>query len=464
MSEALQRDPSPDPLPDPCPGALSLAAARDGLLARVRIPGGALTPPQLRALAALAEVCGHGALDITGRANVQVRGLGGRVAERFGQGLRAAGLLPSDAHDRVRNIVASPLAGIDPDELLDPRPAVAALDAALLADDGMSLLPPKFGFVVDGGGLPVGAFAQDVGLVALPAGGAAGTAGVEWGLVIGGRDTGQRVQPDGLVTLALAAAHAFLAARASVGGTHTDVRRMRELVRDAAGHAAVLREIGRRCPGVRRSGAPLARRPEPTVGPLGVLRQRQAGLAVLSPVVALGRLSAAQATGLASLAAEHGGDLRLTPWRGIVLAGVSERALPDATERLQALGLPLTPADPFAGLVACAGPEGCAAGLADVRGDATALAQRLARRPRAPGAPPVVHWSGCGKRCAMRGPSDLLLVATGEGYELHVSGAPVQSRLNGASAVAAAAAVLAGEGAPARTAARSPHRAPGEST
>lgn len=454
MNEEVQRDPG---LPDPCPGVLSLAMACDGLLARVRIPGGALTAARLRALAALAAAYGHGALDITGRANVQVRGLNERSAEPFATGLRAAGLLPSDTHDRVRNIVASPLAGIDADELLDPRPIVAALDAALLADDPLSALPPKFGFVVDGGGVPVGAFAQDVGLVALTA-----TGGVEWGLVIGGRDTEWRVAPAGVVALALAAAHAFCSVRP---GARADVRRMRELVRDPAGHAAVLREIERRCPGPRGSGTPLARRPEPPVGHLGILHQKQPGLVALSPVVPLGRLSAAQATGLAALAAGHGDDLRLTPWRGIVLAGVCERALPDATARLEALGLSLTPTDPFAGLVACTGRGGCASALADVRGDATMLAQRLAERPRG-GAdvPPLVHWSGCGKRCAMRGPSDLLLLATGEGYELHLAGVPVQSQLDSTVAVAAAVAILAGDRAGELTAATARASVPGGAT
>ncbi|MFD0350157.1 hypothetical protein ACFQ0M_37235 [Kitasatospora aburaviensis] len=89
-------------------GALRLHTADDGALARVRLPGGLLTERQALALAEAATALGDGGLEVTSRGNVQLRGLAAGCGAELGARLRAVGLLPSDTHERVRNIVASP--------------------------------------------------------------------------------------------------------------------------------------------------------------------------------------------------------------------------------------------------------------------------------------------------------------------------------------------------------------------
>ena len=120
---------------DACPGALRLHDAADGPLARVRIPGGRITGAQLAVLRAIAEEWGDGHLELTSRANLQLRALRDVSPTTLAQRLTAAGLLPSATHELVRNIAGSPL-------LADPAP-VARLDEALCADPTLAALPGK---------------------------------------------------------------------------------------------------------------------------------------------------------------------------------------------------------------------------------------------------------------------------------------------------------------------------------
>ena len=101
---------------------------------RIRLPGGAVTADQLRVIAALAGDLGNGLVDLTNRANLQVRGLHDITFDVLKTHLGRAGLLPKAAWaDRIRNIVADPLDGREPDALCDTRDLVSALDAAIQA-------------------------------------------------------------------------------------------------------------------------------------------------------------------------------------------------------------------------------------------------------------------------------------------------------------------------------------------
>ncbi|MGR6917517.1 precorrin-3B synthase [[Actinomadura] parvosata] len=146
--------------PDACPGALQVHEAADGPLARVRLPGGAASCAQLHTLADCAEKFGSGVLELTSRANVQVRGLHSPTA--FAERLAAAGLLPSAAHERVRNILASPLSGRGAGGPLDTTSLVHALDQALCSRPRLAGLPGRFLFAVDDGTGDVAGLGADV--------------------------------------------------------------------------------------------------------------------------------------------------------------------------------------------------------------------------------------------------------------------------------------------------------------
>ncbi|MFF0865911.1 precorrin-3B synthase [Nonomuraea sp. NPDC003560] len=388
--------------PDACPGALQVHEAADGPLARVRLPGGAVSAAQLRALAGCAAELGTGVIELTSRANVQVRGL--RSPEVFAGRIAAAGLLPSPAHERVRNILASPLGGRGPDGLLDVLAMADALDRALCARPRLAALPGRFLFALDDGTRDVAGLGADVTYVATGR------------LLLAGADTGLTVAPDAAVPLMIDAAEAFLDELSPDGPRAWRIRDLpdgpaRIATRLRAGepslidapHATNAPEAPEAADASDAAPAPVsARRPS-----AGRIAQRDGRMAI-EALVPLGRLTSDQAGALADL----GRPVRLTPWRTVVLPDLSPGEA-DPTERaLAAAGLATDPDSPWAGVTACTGRPGCAKALADVRADARQWVRGLGRAPATP-----VHWAGCERRCGLpRGPVRQL-IATINGYE-----------------------------------------------
>lgn len=90
----------------------------------IQVPNGELTSAQLRFLGdSLARYGADGCADITTRANIQLRGVVLEDADAIMKGLVAVGLSSvMSGMDNVRNLTGSPIAGIDPHELVDSRP------------------------------------------------------------------------------------------------------------------------------------------------------------------------------------------------------------------------------------------------------------------------------------------------------------------------------------------------------
>lgn len=372
---------------DACPGALQTHAAADGALARVRVPGGALTAAQLLALSSAACELGDGALELTSRGNVQLRGLRAGAEGVLGDRLTEAGLLPSATHETARNVLASVLSG-RVGGVIDVRPWVASFDTGLCADPALADLPGRFLAAFDDGRGDVAGLGADVGLLALDRSTVA--------LLLGGTDTGLRCRPSGAVSVALAASRGFLRERATQGGT---AWRIAELVDGPTRIAAALDGQPR--------AEPLPTPPPPVTGPAGAVAQDD-GRTALVAVVPLGRLTVSQAELLGATAV---GDLQLTPWRSVVLPDLADAA---AARGLTAAGLVLDPGSPWLRVTACAGRPGCARSLADVRDDVA----RAVESGTLPMAGARQHWVGCTRRCGRPSGGVVDVVATATGYRI----------------------------------------------
>jgi precorrin-3B synthase len=376
-----------------CPGALRPMQSGDGLIVRLR-PHGHLTPAQLLALAALAERHGNGLIDLTRRANIQMRGVEAASLPALWGALAELDLLDAGAEaEAVRNVLSSPLAGIDKSELLDPRPLVASLESALSYRPELWALPAKFCFVVDGGGaLPLDEERADIRLLAVQdlncislAVGRDGPNGVEW---LGA------TAPDLVCAAALDLATHFFQLGLRTGTRMRDVSGPDR--RQLQAGVAMLAPLG---------SAPAYRAKR---HPLGVIEN--CATTTVAFAAPFGRIGAVALRCLAQRAVEAGAkEVRISPWRSFYVPVPDREAGRSMIAAAVEAGLIVDPTDPLLSIDACPGVAGCTSSQVDTRAAAMRLAPALSRMGVR-----TCHVSGCSKGCARSGPADLTLVGVGD--------------------------------------------------
>lgn len=350
---------------------LALQPAEDGRLARVRTPGGRLSSRQLEAIGEAARL-GSGLVELTARANVQIRGLSDADGERLAAILTGGGLLPSLEHERVRNILAGPSAGRHPASLLATDEIVSELDRGLCAQPALAELSGRFLFVVDDGSGMASDPRADIAVIAEP--------GDPPSLVLAlaGAQTTLRLEPAAAAAAAIAAALAFHALATASG---ENPWRIADL---PGGAESVARELGARL----RPGR-LTLSPGPVLG-AALQNDGRVSVTALPP---LGRLDPALLTALLPLVAGAGGELRLSSLRTLTLRDIDPARADALVGALEEAGFAVSEDSGWRGLSACAGLGACSNALLDVRAGA---ARRAAVRS---GDAPSEHWSGCERRC-----------------------------------------------------------------
>ncbi|HEX2613467.1 MAG TPA: NirA family protein [Fibrobacteria bacterium] len=411
-------------------GLFNVAPAQDGLMCRMRLPGGALTAAQLEAVADCAEAHGGGYADITTRANLQIREIPARSMAQLLMDLHDAGIMPrGSGADNIRNVTGSPTAGFDPDELYDVLPLCREMHHHILGNRDLYGLPRKFNVAFDGGG-SISALedTNDIGFRAARVDALDAThevaAGTWFRVALGGitghrdfaRDTGLMLKPEECVPVASAMIKVFIA-----HGDRGNRNKARlKYVLDAKGFDGFLAETQKLLPFPLRR-FPLAKcrfaRSAARDAHLGIRPQRQPELRWVGAHVPAGRLTTEQMRGVSSAARQFArGRIRLTVWQNFLIPDVPAARAEECAAALRALGL-ATEADPVAaGIVACTGAEGCKYGLAPTKATSRAIQTRLARA-RAEGrlaldAPVNIHLTGCPHSCAQHFIGDIGLLAT----------------------------------------------------
>ena len=379
-----------------CPGALTPMLSGDGLIVRVRPRSGKFSLDQLIVLADAARCFGNGHIDLTRRANLQIRGVSEENLPGLQNAIGKLGLLdPTPEAETVRNLMIGPLTGIDPAEVFDVSGVAGDLARMLASEQALWALPSKFGFIVDGcGSLTLADERADIRLVAIGNGAAPAIAigldaqaGTEW---LGS------VSPATAATAAVETAYAFL--EVTSRGTR---QRMRGL--SAESLVSIRLAMSSRLD-------PLTRDPQE----IDVSRDRRVGLLDLGAdrfavgvAAPFGRVETGQLQKLAGELAAFGvKEIRLSPWR-ILYAEVPNASAGHAIlDAASVEGFVADSFDPLLRIEACPGAPACRSTGLDIRGDARRLAELLPRF----GFAGTVHVSGCAKGCARSDAADLTLV------------------------------------------------------
>ncbi len=452
-------------------GLFHVSPAQDSFMLRVRLPGGELTSHQLHGLADLAREHGGGCAHVTTRAGLQIRELKPRSVIDVLTRLQDLGLTARGAGaDNIRNVTASPDAGLATDELLDVRPFAKAMHHYILNHRDLYDLPRKFNIAFDSGSsLSTAADTNDIGFFATrvtekslsevervvpnalsalsdpstfnlqPSTAARGNIspppGVYFRVQLGGitghkdfaRDTGLLIHPGEAVAVAAAMLRVF-----TDHGDRTDRKKAR--LKYLLGNWGVEKFLAET---QKRLAFPLARLPVTACEPrrpcekhswVGVRRQRESGKNWIGVSIPVGRMSVRQMHALADLATHYGrGELRLTAWQNLLIPHIPDAFVATAVRGVQRLGFTTDPSPATDGIIACTGNHGCKYSGADTKGSAVSLIKHLRGRFPELASPVNFHFTGCPNSCAQHYCGDLGFIGVKlpdgtEGYHVVIGG------------------------------------------
>ncbi len=406
-------------------GLFFLTPVKDTFMARLRIPGGQLMSYQVRELARIAKDLTTGYLQVTNRANLQLRLIEPKNAPEFLRRIQSIGLhTRGSGADNIRNLTSNPTAGVDPAELIDCTPYVRELADFILAHREFYNLPRKFNIAFDGGGL-IGSVedTNDIGVKAVKIG-----EEVFFRIALGGatghkafaRDIGVVVPPAEIVKVVIAIVRVFIA-----NGNRGDRKKARlKHLLDKWTLEQYLTETE------KLLDAPLRRAPLEALdypaekiahSHIGAYPQRQPGLNYIGIALPVGQLTPAQFLRIAEIAELYGtGEVRLTVWQNFILPNIPDAYVETVKKAVKRLGLGTEQSHLASGVMACTGNRYCKYSSTDTKGHAMELTRHLEKRVSLD-QPVNIHFTGCPHSCAQHymGDIGLLGAKTRDGREAY---------------------------------------------
>jgi sulfite reductase beta subunit-like hemoprotein len=437
---------------------------------RIKIPGGAITAKQLEALAYVTERWGRSLAHVTTRQCLQVHHLELDESVELQRALVDVGITTIGAcADTVRNVTASPYAGVASDELFDVTPYAHAITEHFLFHPHNRMLPRKFKIGISGSAIDrAQAMINDLGLFASVVNGQRGFRVY----VAGG--LGSTPEIAHLWREHLPERDLFVAAEAIVEVYFRDGERknrkksrLKFLLRKI-GEAELLRRLDVEFARIKeeRGGeleaalathlASFVEGAPPALAPGGealgdaafarwkrtnTLEQKQPGYRAVTVKLALGDITAAQLRALAEIARAFGnGEVRATNTQNFVLRWVPEGQLVRLHRALGLIGLAEGDADHITDVVSCPGGDYCSLAItksmavgASVREHLSPEGSRAEREDLVSALGPfAIKISGCPNSCGQHHVADIgmtgLMITGKDGverphYSLRVGGA-----------------------------------------
>lgn len=340
---------------------------KDGyFMMRLKLPGGWVSNERLRVIASLTRDFARGISDISTRQAFQMHWLTidqvPEIMDRLGTvGLGVKHGLFGACGDICRNIVGSPLTGIDPQEVIDPTDFIEEASFYFASNPDYADLPRKF---------KVGVFghrsAGQCEINELSFYGVRREDGrVGYGAMVGGGlSTEPHIAQDLNAFVAPEQAFAVMEAVTRIYRDHGYRKnrkhaRLKYLVADWG--AVKFRDEIEKIIGYKLTDAePLPQGFPGYQDSLGVHAQQQEGLSYIGVPVVAGRLRAEQMEAIADIAKQFGsGEIRLTVMQNFYIINIPNDKVAAAVEALNAIELPIDTTPVRRGVVACTGIEFC---------------------------------------------------------------------------------------------------------
>jgi ferredoxin-nitrite reductase len=417
-------------------GLFFLTPVKDAFMARLRIPGGVVTTFQLRELARAAQELTSGYVQITTRANFQMRLIQPKDAPEFLRRIQSVGLHTRGAGaDNIRNLTANPTAGIDPVELIDVLPFCRELGQIIINDRSFYDLPRKFNIAYDGGGL-IGSVedTNDIGVKAVKLGDE-----ILFRVALGGatghkafaRDLGVVVPPNEINKVVVAALRIYIERGCRTDRKKARLKHLLETMSLDEYLAAIEKKLGQQ---LRRAPCDAAQMRwashELPHSHVGDFPQKQRGLNYVGATCPAGQITPRQMLRLAELAELYGsGEIRLTVWQNFIIPNVSDAFVPTLKHALEKAGFSTKQSNIASGVIACTGNSYCKFAQSNTKGHALELARYLEKHIELD-QPVNIHLTGCPNSCAQHYMGDIGCLGTktkiaGEsvdGYHVFVGG------------------------------------------
>ncbi len=415
-------------------GLFFLTPSKEAFMARLRIPGGQMQTFQLREIAKLAAELTTGYVQITTRANLQIRLIEPKDAPEVLRRIQHVGLHTRGAGaDNIRNLTANPTAGIDPVELIDTLPLCHEMAQIILNDRAFYDLPRKFNIAYDGGGL-IGTVedTNDIGCKAVKVGDE-----VFFRIALGGatghkafaRDLGVQVKPAELNKVVAAVVRVYIA-----NGNRGDRKKARlKHLLEKWTIEQYLAETEKML-GYQLVRAPLEaldyRSQDLPHSHVGVYPQKQRGLNYVGVAVPVGHASPKQLIRLAEIADLYGsGEVRLTVWQNFIIPNVPDAYVETVRKAVRKMGFDTEQSNLRSGFIACTGNAYCKFAQVSTKAHALELMDYLDKRFQLD-RPINIHLTGCPNSCAQHYMGDIGLLGTKtksggesvEGYHVFVGG------------------------------------------
>ena len=387
---------------------------------RIKIPNGEVTSEQLRTMARIiAKYRDDGCADITTRAGMQLRGIPLEDADAVIDALRGVRLSSfMSGMDNVRNITGSPIAGLDPHELLDTRPLSKALDAAITnhgqGNPALANLPRKINIGISS---TPDDFAHchinDVGLKAVVHEGTVG-----FNVMLGGYFSVKRntmsISGDTFITETQAIDYcmALLEVFRDMGKREDRQKTRLMWLVEALGVHEFRRMVANRMglddlPGAvpEEEGQDWKRRDL-----LGIHEQKQEDIYWVGACVPAGRLTCCDMMEIADVSDRFGDStVRLTVEQNIIIPNVKKSNIGTIQEEPIFSKFKIAPGPLMRGLVSCTGSQFCGLGLIETKQRAVKIIKRLESEFEFPH-PVRIHFTGCPNSCGQAQVADIGLM------------------------------------------------------